>query len=95
MPRVWVDKQTRTTSAIKKYVDNPYLIWFAYGKEGRFLWKTRLELTRPADFHRGEGRAQVQTFDCADPANGFVRAGFLVLFCLSMGYDRLLQCRHL
>jgi len=28
MPRVWVDKQTQTTAAIKKYVDNPYLIWF-------------------------------------------------------------------
>jgi hypothetical protein len=28
MPRIAVDKQTRITAAIKKWVDNPYLIWF-------------------------------------------------------------------
>jgi hypothetical protein len=47
MPRVCVDKQTRTTSAIKKHVDNPYLIWFGRVEAVVFLWKTRLKFTRP------------------------------------------------
>lgn len=34
MPRVCVDKQTRTTPATKKYVDNRYLIWFTGGGWG-------------------------------------------------------------
>jgi hypothetical protein len=60
-----VDKQTRTTSATKKYVDNPYLIWFARGKVVVFLWKTRIGFTGSAEFRRAEEGRERKPFDCA------------------------------
>jgi hypothetical protein len=35
-----VDKQTRTTAATKKYVDNGYLMWFKLTTATTSLWKT-------------------------------------------------------
>jgi hypothetical protein len=81
MPRVWVDKQTRTTAATKKYVDNPYLIWFGRGKERNFLWKTRLKLAGPADF-RGARRVERKCKLSIAPKCLLAssQAGFLVIF---------------
>ena len=40
MTRVCVDKQTRTTSATKKYVDKGYLTWYEWPERGCGLWKS-------------------------------------------------------
>ena len=48
MPRLSVDKQTPTTSATKKRVDNGCLIWFITRKMPLRLWKSDQKGIQPA-----------------------------------------------
>jgi hypothetical protein len=82
MPRVWVDKQTRTTVAIKKYVDNPYLIWFVYAGDVPSLWKNSPQ-TRPAR------KVSVADAGPLATAPGAVRSGFLDVLTLVEGLSSL------
>jgi len=55
MPRVCVDKQTGTTAATKKEVDNPCLIWYKEGPQAGRLWKTERKPTNAGEKGKDAG----------------------------------------
>ena len=57
MQEYGVDKQTGTTAATKKCVDNGYLAWFTpWAKTQSELWKTQGKCMKPGATHTKTGK---------------------------------------